>query len=214
MSFSGPGSAPNGTAPSYRGRIPDAAVGQSSLSFNAWARQAVRDHPLQVRDHVLDGSRVGQDGNVGLHRGHRLGARSLRRDGSRERIGCDSFATATVTAQDLYNNPASTWTSATKCVSFSGPGNAPNGTAPSYPAQVGCAAGQSSLSFNASGQASGFAITLYKSETTSLTATASAKTGTSGSIVVSPGTTTAFLVTAPSSTDGGLDLRSDVANHT
>lgn len=115
----------------------------------------------------------------------------------------NAFTTATTSARDVYNNPASGWTSATKCVAFSGPGSAPLGTAPSYPAQGSCAAGQSSLSFDASGQASGFSITLYKAETTSLTVTGLAKTGTSTTFTVSPGTATSFLVTAPSNATAG-----------
>src|SRR4029079_2559909 len=55
-----------------------------------------------------------------------------------------AFSTATVTARDAYDNAPSAFTSATQCVTFSGPANAPSGTAPSYPAQGGCAVGQSS----------------------------------------------------------------------
>lgn len=119
-----------------------------------------------------------------------------------------AFTTSTTSARDIYNNPASGWTSATKCVAFSGPASAPLGTAPSYPAQGGCSAGESSLSFNASGQASGFSITLYKAETHTLTVTdpVSAKTGTSGSIVVSPVTAVGFLVTSPSSATAGTQF--------
>lgn len=67
-----------------------------------------------------------------------------------------------VTALDAYGNAASGWTSTTGCVTFSGSANSPNATAPIYPVPTGsCSAGQSGLSFNASGQATA-SVTLFK----------------------------------------------------
>lgn len=78
-----------------------------------------------------------------------------------------------------------------KCVAFSGPGTSPNATAPTYPAQGTCAAGQSSLTFVAG--AATASVTLAKAETTAITATSGSRTGTSGSVVVdSKGVTLSF----------------------
>ena len=59
----------------------------------------------------------------------------------------------TITALDAWGNAASGWTSATNCVTFSGPASSPNATAPTYRSPGSCASGQTSLAFNASGQA-------------------------------------------------------------
>ena len=86
----------------------------------------------------------------------------------------------TITAIDSFGNPASGWTSVSNCVTFTGPANSPNSTAPTYPSPGSCGAGNSSLSFNASGQATA-SITLYNAASTTLTVTSmttpSGKTG-------------------------------------
>ena len=51
-----------------------------------------------------------------------------------------------------------------------------------------CAAGQSSLTFNGSGVASGFNITLFDAQTTALTVSPGTSTGTSANITVSADT--------------------------
>ena len=108
--------------------------------------------------------------------------------------------TATISALDTYGNAASGYISATGCVTFSGPANSPNANAPLYPAQGGCASGQSSLSFNASGQATGVSFTLYDVQTTTITATSvspSGKTGVSPSLTVGPLSAASFTITNP-----------------
>ena len=82
--------------------------------------------------------------------------------------------TETVTAKDAYANTATGYTGA-KAVTFSGPSNAPNGTAPTYPGSVTFAAGVGTAS-----------ITLTDVQTTTLTASATgpAVTGTSASFSV------------------------------
>ncbi|HEY5012579.1 MAG TPA: hypothetical protein VIK61_07730 [Acidimicrobiia bacterium] len=117
-----------------------------------------------------------------------------------------AFSSAAVAAQDVYGNPAAGWTSATQCVTFSGPANAPNGTAPNYPAVGSCGAGQSSLSFNTSGLASSIGITLYKAQSVALTATATSKTGTSAAIAVGAGPAAGFLASAPASATAGTQF--------
>ena len=114
--------------------------------------------------------------------------------------------TATISALDLYGNAASSYISATACVTFSGPASSPNATAPLYPAKGTCATGQSSLSFNASGQATGVSFTLYDVQTTTITATSvspSGKTGVSPSLTVGAATAATFTVANPGSQTAG-----------
>ncbi|MCW3049670.1 MAG: Mucin-22 [Solirubrobacterales bacterium] len=113
-----------------------------------------------------------------------------------------------IKAIDTWGNAASGWISATKCVTFSGPANSPNNTAPAYPAPGGsCSVGQSDLNFDGSGQAT-VSITLYKaSTTTTLTVTDTTpalKTGSSSQFTVSPAAASALAFsTQPGSATAG-----------
>lgn len=70
-----------------------------------------------------------------------------------------------------------------QCVTFSGPANSPNGTAPTYPAAVLCGTGQSSVTFVA-GSAT-VPVTLFKAQSSvTLTATSTLRAGTSGAFAV------------------------------
>ena len=83
----------------------------------------------------------------------------------------------TITALDAYGNTATAYTGA-QSLNFSGPSNSPNTSVPTYP---------SSVTFNAGvGDATG--IVLVDAETTTLTATQGALTGTSTSFLVVCGT--------------------------
>jgi hypothetical protein len=78
---------------------------------------------------------------------------------------------ATITA--FFNGAPDTSYSGSKSIAFSGPSNAPNGTAPTYPATVAFAGGVGTAP-----------ITLYGAGATTLTATEGATTGTSASFTV------------------------------
>lgn len=85
-----------------------------------------------------------------------------------------------------------------KCVTFSGPGTspAPSNTAPSYPAAGVCPAGQSSVTFTAG--AATVNVTLFRAQTTLLTAISGTRTGTSNTITVaSRGVTLAWSPACP-----------------
>ena len=90
----------------------------------------------------------------------------------------------TITAIDAYGNVATGWTSATNCVTFSGPLYTPT-----YPGAGSCGAGNSSLAFNASGQATA-SITILEAQSTSLgvisVTSPVGEIGSSGSFTVSP----------------------------
>ena len=113
-----------------------------------------------------------------------------------------AFTTGTVSARDAYENIASGWSNSSKCVKFSGAGNAPNGTAPIYPAPGACPAGDSQLTFDGSGLASGFGVTLFNAAPIQLIVTATGKTGTSGNISVSANVATGIVFTGASNRNG------------
>jgi hypothetical protein len=206
--FSGPGSAPSGTGAAYPAQAACAA-GQSSLAFNGAGQAGGFNITLyKAESTTLTVTASGKTGTSATITVAPAALDHFAVSAPATATVATAFTTATLAAQDLYNNAAAGWTSLTKCVTFSGPGNAPNGTAPNYPAQGACAAGQSSVSFNGSGQASGFSITLYKAEVHSLTVTdpASSKTGTSAAVTVSPGTAAAFVVSSPSPATAGTSF--------
>jgi len=80
---------------------------------------------------------------------------------------------ASLTAKDPYGNVATSY-SGTKTITWSGPANSPNGTAPVLPGSV---------SF-ASGVGTGSGLTVYKAASTTLTATAGSVNGTSAAFTV------------------------------
>ena len=86
-------------------------------------------------------------------------------------------------ATDSYGNTATSYTGS-QCVAFSGPASSPGGNAPVYPAQGTCAPGQSSISFTSGGAL--VSVTLYNAASTTITATDSGHSGSSGAFTVSP----------------------------
>jgi hypothetical protein len=102
-----------------------------------------------------------------------------------------SAISASLTAKDTYGNTATGYTGS-HTVDFSGPHSSPGGTSPSYPASVSFTSGAGTAS-----------VTLYDTETTTLTAADHASpsiTGTSGSIVVGSGTAASLSLGAASTT--------------
>jgi hypothetical protein len=115
-----------------------------------------------------------------------------------------AFTTTTISARDAYANIASGWSSATRCVTFSGAASAPDGTAPIYPAPGACPVGESQLTFDSSGLATGFMVTLFNAAPTQLIVTATSKTGTSGVIAVAAGSVAGLVFTNASNRSGAV----------
>jgi hypothetical protein len=116
------------------------------------------------------------------------------------------FSATTVSARDPYGNPADGWASSSHCVTFSGPVNAPDGTSPVYPPAAGCAVGDSRLTFDGTGTANGFDVTLFKAGTTSLSVSAGGKSGTSSPFNVAAGTSAGVVFTAASNRNGPVTV--------
>ena len=91
--------------------------------------------------------------------------------------------TEQISAVDTYGNTTNYGTTGTnECLTFSGPSNAPNGQAPTYPAQGSCASNVSQVKF-VDGVATP-SITLVDAQTTTLTAKQGSLTGTTSSFTV------------------------------
>jgi len=99
-----------------------------------------------------------------------------------------------ITATDQYGNA----NTGTRCLTFSGPGNSPDGTAPLYPAQGSCAAGQSQVTFTAAPTL--VPVTIYDAGATTITVTdvTSGFHQTTASFNVNPAAMSNFSITAAS----------------
>ena len=89
----------------------------------------------------------------------------------------------TITAKDASNETLTSFTGS-QSITFSGPGNSPNGSMPGYPATVTFTAGVGTAD-----------VTLKKAQTTSLTAHQGSVTGTSDEIEVVPGSPASIVFT-------------------
>jgi large repetitive protein len=96
-----------------------------------------------------------------------------------------------VTLTALFNGTTDTGYTGSKTVTFAGPSNAPDGTAPTYPATVSFSNGVGTAS-----------ITLVDAESATLTATQGAITGTSPSFTVNPGSAARLAWTNITTTSG------------
>jgi hypothetical protein len=109
-----------------------------------------------------------------------------------------------ITAKDAYGNTATGYTDL-QCLTFSGPGASPNGTAPSYPAQGSCASGLSAVTFT-NGVAATVPLTLYNPSTsTILTATdaLSGRNGSTGAFTVNAAAVASFTISTPATQTAG-----------
>ncbi len=174
MSFSGPASSPNGSAPVY----------PATASFSAG--HATASVTLKDAQTTTVTASDTTDGFAGVASGGIVVGPAA----------ASSFGVATpaaptagvafsesITALDAYGNTATSYTGS-KNVAFSGPSNSPGGTAPSYPASVSFSSGVGSAS-----------VTVYDAQTTTLTATQGSLTGGSGSFTVAPSSATSLTFT-------------------
>ncbi len=180
VTFTGPANAPNGQAPAYPGTV-SFTNGAGTASITLYDAQSTTLTATQ-------GSLTGTSGSFTVS-----GASSA----DHFTVPTPSTQTAgtafneQLTAIDTWGNTATGYTGA-KVVTFSGPANAPNGTAPTYPGSVSFAGGVGTAS-----------IKLYDAQSTTLTATQGSATGTSGSFTVNPAGASAFNVANPGTQTAG-----------
>lgn len=181
LTFAGPGNAPNGTLPSYNN-------GNSSVTFT----NGVATIPLtlyKAEGATLSVANGPVTGNMAITVSPAAATQLGVSVPSSPTAGTQQ--TVTLTALDAYQNKAASYTG-NKTLTWSGPGNAPSGQTPSYPSSVSFSNGAATAT-----------ITLYRAETTTLTASDSAISGTSASFTVAAAATTQLNVPTPATQTAG-----------
>jgi hypothetical protein len=178
LAFSGPGTSPNGKAPSYPANVSFIA-GAGTASVTLYRAESTT---LAATEGAVTGSTASFTVSPASAASFVVPTPATQTAGT-------SFE-ETITARDAYGNLATGYTG-TKAVAFSGPGTSPNAKAPAYPANVSFTAGAGTAS-----------VTLYKAETTTLTAKEGTITGTSGSFAVEPAGASSFSLSTPGATAG------------
>jgi hypothetical protein len=181
LSFSGPSSSPNGTAPAY----------PSSVSFsNGVGTASVTLYHAQTTTLTATQNTItGTSGSIAVAAGpnHQIAASA----GSTQTAG--TAFTVTLTTQDAWGNTTGNL-SGSKSLSFAGPSNSPNGSAPVYAATASFSAGVATAS-----------VTLKDAQTTTLsvTDTTDGLAGVaSSSITVAPTSAASFGLSTPAPTAG------------
>ena len=183
IGFSGPSSAPNGTAPSYPASV-SFASGAGGASITLYDAQSTT---LTAAQRAVTGT----SGSITVGTGQN---QHIVASAASPQVAGTAF-NVTLTGQDAWGNTPGTL-SGTKSVSFSGPASSPNGTAPAYPATATFSAGHATAS-----------VTLKDAQTTTLTVsdTTDGFGGVaSGSIVVGPGSASSFGVATPVAPTAGV----------
>jgi len=180
LTWLGPSSSPNGTAPTYPTNPVNFSNGSASVSITLVDAQATT---LSVTDQVIAGTstKVTVTAPNTDHFGLATPATQTAGVAFPERL----------TALDVYGNTVTGYTGS-QAVTWSGPSSSPNNSAPRYPA---------SLSFT-NGAAVGW-ITLFDAQTTSLTAATGSLTGTSWTFTVSPAAARTFALGNPGTQSAG-----------
>jgi hypothetical protein len=192
VTISGPSASPDVTVPIYpaAGACP---AGDSSLGFDASGHATASITLFDAGTTALTATAGAITGTSGTFTVNPLAASSF----VLSTPSAPSAGTAfdeTVTAADVYGN-TSTGYAGPQVLTFTGPLDGPDDTAPTYPASVSFTAGVGTAS-----------ITLPDAGTTTLTTTEGAITGTSGSFTVAvPGT-------GPQDAEASVFLRSPVGH--
>ena len=183
MTFSGPNSSPNATAPSYPPSVKFTSGVSESFAITLYKAET---STLTAKEGSLSGSSASFTVNAAT-------AKSLSLAGPGSQTAGTAFA-ETLTAKDEYGNTATSYTSSPTIV-LSGPLSSPNSTAPKYPASVKFTAGVSA-SFN---------VTLYRAETPTLKASDGTISG-STNFSVGAASASKFTVPTPSTQIAGKEF--------
>jgi hypothetical protein len=171
ITFSGPSASPNATAPIYP-VAGDCAAGTSSFTFDASGHATAAVTVFDAGTTTLTATQGARTGTSGTFTVNPAAAVSFALSTpATPNVGV-SFD-ETITALDLYGNTADGYSGA-QAVTFTGPSDSPDGTAPAYPASVTFTGGVGTA-----------AVTVFAAETTTLTATQGTLAGTSGTFTVS-----------------------------
>lgn len=182
ITWSGLSNSPNGTAPVY----PDPVVfsnGRATVRVTSYAAQTTSLT-------ASDGDVSGTSGSFSIKA---AATSAITMPSAATTHGAGTSFKETITAVDPWGNSATSFTG-TKSITWSGPGVAPNGKAPTLP---------STVLFGSTGTTSP-SVTLYKAEKTALTATVSGFTATSGPITITPSTAKSLSIPTPGPQTAGV----------
>ena len=190
--FSGPSNSPSHTAPSYPARG-TCATGASSVTFSAgMASASITLVDAQTTTLTATGGTVTGVSSPFTVTSGPVAVLAVANPGTQ--VSGTAF-NVTITATDTYGNAFS----GTLIPTFSGPSNAPDSTAPSYPSSVSFANGSASPS-----------ITLFDAQSTTLKMTSGGVSGTSTSFTVNPAA--ASVLTATSGGNQSANVNSAFTN--
>jgi hypothetical protein len=181
IAWSEPANSPSGKAPGYT----------ASVTFTAGVGAAASTKLYDAQTTTLKAKEGTIEGTSGAFTVKAAVAKKFTVPTPSEQEAGVAF-NVTLTAFDEYGNIATSYAGA-KTLTWSNPANAPNGTAPEYPATVTFTAGVGTAS-----------IKLYDAQSTTLKATESAIEGTSGSFTVKAAATKKFSVPTPSEQEAGV----------
>jgi len=180
VTFSGPSNAPDHTSPTYPATVVfTAGVGTAPITlFDAESTELT----------ATQGTLTGSSGTFTVSGGAAVSFAVATASSPSAGVAFNE----TITALDAYGNTADGYTGE-QAVTFSGPSNSPDQTAPTYPTTVAFAAGVGTAP-----------ITLFGAQSTDLTATQGTLTGSSGSFTVGAGAAGQLaFITEPASASSG-----------
>ena len=184
LSWSGPGTAPNGTTPEYPASATTVTFSEGNATATAIKLYDAQSTTLKAKEGTIEGT-------TPTFTIKAAAATSLNVPTPSEREAGVAF-TVTVTAYDPWHNTVKTFAGA-KALTWSGPASSPGGKAPAYPATVTFAAGVGTAS-----------IKLYDAQSTALAANEGALEGTTTTFVVKPAATKKLAVATPSEQEAGV----------
>ncbi|HJP79775.1 MAG TPA: hypothetical protein VJ914_36220, partial [Pseudonocardiaceae bacterium] len=181
LTFSGPNNAPNGTVPAYNNGNPSVTFtnGVATVPITLYKAESTT---LSVANGPVTGS-LALTVNPATASQFGVSVPASPTAGVQQ--------TVTLTTLDAYQNKATSYTG-NHNLTWSGPGNAPNGQAPSYPSSATFTGGSATAT-----------VTLYRAESTTLTTSDSAIAGTSPSFTVSAAAASQFNVPTPATQTAG-----------
>jgi hypothetical protein len=183
LTFSEPSSSPSGKAPGYPATV-TFTTGAGTASIKLYDAQGTT---LKATEGTIEGTSASFTVKAAT-------AKKLSVPAPSEQEAGAAFS-VTLTATDEWGNTATSYAGA-KTLTWSGPANAPNGTAPEYPTSA------ATVTF-AAGVGTASAIKLYDAQSPTLKAKEGGIEGTTGSFTVKAAGATSFSLPTPSEQTAG-----------
>ncbi len=191
IAWSEPASSPSGKAPSYTTAITFTAGVGAAASTKLYDAQTTT---LKAKEGTLEGTSAGFTVRAATAKKFTVPTPSEQEAGATFNV--------TLTAIDEYSNTATSYAGA-KTLAWSGPANAPNGTAPEYPSTA------STVTFTA-GVGTASALKLYDAQSTTLKAKEGTIEVTSGSFTIKAASASSFSLPTPAEQTAGTAFNETV----